>query len=35
LVQAAWEDSGHAIECLFEGLSPVRLNRCWEVNSQE
>ena len=35
LVQAAWEDSGQAIECLFEGLSPVRLNRCWEVNSQE
>ncbi|MGD8902033.1 MAG: hypothetical protein PVH95_08175 [Anaerolineae bacterium] len=35
LVQAAWEDNGHAIECLFEGLSPVRLNRCWEVNSQE
>ena len=35
LVQAAWEDSGHAIECLFEGLSPVRLNRCWEVNTQE
>jgi hypothetical protein len=35
LVRAGSPGDDYAVECLFEGLSPVRLNRCWEVNSQE
>ena len=35
LVRAGSPGDDYAVECLFEGLSPVRLNRCWEVNNQE
>ncbi len=35
LVQAKSPDGDHALECLFEGLSPVRLDRCWEVTRRE
>ena len=35
LVQAGSPDDEYAIECLFQGLSPVRLERCWEVNTRE
>ena len=35
LVQAESPDDEYAIECLFQGLSPVRLERCWEVNTRE
>jgi hypothetical protein len=31
LVQAASSDGGYAIQCLFEGASPVQLQRCWEA----
>ncbi len=35
LVKAESPDGDYAIECLFEGLAPVRMDRCWEVNSRE
>jgi hypothetical protein len=35
LVQAESPDGEYAIQCLFEGLAPVRLDRCWEVNNRE
>ena len=35
LVQAEAPDGKYAMECLFEGLSPVRLQRCWEVETRE
>jgi len=35
LVRAESPDGDYGIECLFEGLAPVRLDRCWEVNSWE
>ena len=35
LVQAESPDREYAIQCLFEGLAPVRLDRCWEVNNRE
>lgn len=35
LIRVESQDGEHAIECLFEGLAPVRLDRCWEVNSRE
>jgi hypothetical protein len=35
LIRAESQDGESAFECLFEGLAPVRLDRCWEVNSQE
>ena len=35
LVQAESPDGEYAIQCLFEGLATVRLDRCWEVNSRE
>jgi hypothetical protein len=35
LVQAASPDGEYALQCLFEGLAPVRLDRCWEVHSRE
>ncbi len=35
LVKAESSDGDYALECLFEGLSPVRLDRCWEVTRRE
>ena len=35
LVRAGSPGDDYAVECLFEGLRPVRLNRCREVNNQE
>lgn len=35
LMQARAPDGEYAIECLFEGMSPVRLQRCWEVKTRE
>ena len=35
LVQAESPDGEYAIQCLFQGLAPVRLDRCWEVNNRE
>ncbi len=35
LVQAESPDAEYAIQCLFEGMAPVRLDRCWEVNNRE
>ena len=35
LIRAESQDGEYAFECLFEGLAPVRLDRCWEVNSRE
>jgi len=35
LIRAASPDGEYAIECLFEGLNPVHLDRCWEANSRE
>ena len=35
LVQAESPDGEYAIQCLFEGLAPVRLDRCWEVKNRE
>ena len=35
LVQAESPDGEYAIQCLFEGLAPVLLDRCWEVNNRE
>jgi mono/diheme cytochrome c family protein len=34
LVRAESSDGGYAVECLFEGMNPVRLDRCWEVQSR-
>jgi hypothetical protein len=35
LIRAESQDGEYALECLFDGLAPVRLDRCWEVNSRE
>jgi hypothetical protein len=35
LMQAESSDGGYAVECLFDGLNPVRLERCWEVKARD
>ena len=35
LVQAESPDREYAIQCLFEGLAPVQLDRCWEVKNRD
>jgi hypothetical protein len=35
LVRAEAPDGAYAVDCLFEGMSPVRLDRCWEVKTRE
>jgi hypothetical protein len=34
LVQAESPDGEAAVQCLFEGVSPIILSRCWEVRSR-
>jgi hypothetical protein len=34
LLQAESADGEYLMQCLFEGTSPVRLERCWEVRSR-
>lgn len=34
LIQAESSDGEYAIQCLFEGASPVQLQRCWEAKMQ-
>jgi hypothetical protein len=35
LIQVESSDAEYVIQCLFEGVSPVRLERCWEVKTRE
>jgi hypothetical protein len=35
LVQAESSDAEYVMQCLFGGVSPVRLERCWEVKTRE
>jgi hypothetical protein len=35
LIQAESSDAGYMMQCLFDGVSPVRLDRCWEVKTRE
>lgn len=35
LLQVESSDGEYVMQCLFEGVSPVRLDRCWEVKSRE
>lgn len=35
LIQAESSDGEYVIQCLFEGASPVQLDRCWEVRMRE
>jgi hypothetical protein len=35
LIQAESSDGEYVIQCLFEGASPVQLDRCWEVKMRE
>ena len=35
LIQVESSDAEYVMQCLFEGVSPVRLERCWEVKTRE
>jgi len=35
LIQAESPGGEYVMQCLFEGVSPVRLDRCWEVKGWE
>lgn len=35
LIQVESSASDYVMQCLFEGVSPVRLERCWEVKTGE
>jgi hypothetical protein len=35
LIQVESSDAEYVMQCLFEGISPVRLERCWEVKTRE
>jgi hypothetical protein len=35
LIQAQSSDGEYEIQCLFEGASPVQLDRCWEVKMRK
>ena len=35
LIQAESPDGRYVMQCLFEGTSPVQLDRCWEVKGWE
>jgi hypothetical protein len=35
LIQAESADAEYMMQCLFDGVSPVRLDRCWEVKTRE
>jgi hypothetical protein len=35
LMQAQSPQTGFGIECLFRGISPVTLSRCWEIESTD
>jgi hypothetical protein len=35
LMQAESSDGAYVMQCLFEGTSPVELDRCWEVRMRE
>ena len=35
LIQVESDDAEYVMQCLFEGISPVRLERCWEVKTRE
>jgi hypothetical protein len=35
LIQAESSDGEYVIQCLFEGASPVQLQRCWEVKMRK